>query len=1053
MANETNNAIILGSNPGLRDTVKAQLRALGFNILKSTASGEAVIEELSYEDSSCSIIFSEVNLDDISCQKFLQNLRTMPEFDRTMVILIYSEDELEKLEVCLELGVGGLVKKPFNSDNFKELLQIPYRQLKGLNGNFKALFLTTLAHFSEVRSRFKTAIKFHLDILKLVQSASTYFDLGRLYIQTKNLALAQESFKKAEEIDPEYKTRIGKVLELYKVSFQAAAVDGIAKSAIKLFSQPLNLFSNSFYNSHLIRKAIIIGGAHSERLSIKNSLTNLGVKQVSLQEDPLQALKVLRDSDIDLVITWLKFSESDAANLSEVLRSIYNHHELKIMVLVTEPQIPLLRQVIERGADGYFVMPFTAERFCQRLHSCMILQDFCALSGAAESFARSSYILFESEQYAKGSLAAQQGLLRNANDPACKLFRAMCEHMLGKRELAFPLYEELARDAKELAELCTLTLKRLEAIAPKPKKKISLQQTKSAEAEVFEEPELGSQESEDSSSTMKSSAAPVVRKKKKVSPRQDGPLLETNLEVEISLGAGKIKEADSSDQSDEAELISKGPHAQKALAQEDSSIDKPVDADAPVSGEPKRVKKRIKFDERPEFLGSFSSMEDLQKEIFGKVDKGLTQGSIPDALLDLGVSESNLLLPLGVEQVFGLTPQSPTPISGPGRIIQLEDRVVTWMPTDHIKSLKFKVLDPSPKGQALAADIPKNISKLTGQAQLLNSRVLCLPDGYEESKNLVDYLRVLGKVVTQNDFIAELKLDNRMDSATQKLIQGAKEDAGNDQKSLDLGRAIVMGGYADDLFAKLTNIDESDPERSDHDGVLNYAAIAESIDKLKEPIIRFHRECLEGKKEFENSLPYTMEAFANGNTDFQMLYRAMARDHNSLESFKKIYTELSKAGNEVALEKFFKEKHKDYLKNRKSRRSLNRFLLAMGDKRRARIVAIKSIKEDKGDPDSLKAMALICFQEGDHKNAILCCEKIIMQKVYLEYAYNLLGIIYKKMNRLGDAIENYRKGIEAEPESIKLHHNIAIAYALNNESNKSKRALERSKKLKKLQGF
>ncbi len=39
MANNSRNALILGSNPGLRDAVKTNLRGLGFEVLKSTASG------------------------------------------------------------------------------------------------------------------------------------------------------------------------------------------------------------------------------------------------------------------------------------------------------------------------------------------------------------------------------------------------------------------------------------------------------------------------------------------------------------------------------------------------------------------------------------------------------------------------------------------------------------------------------------------------------------------------------------------------------------------------------------------------------------------------------------------------------------------------------------------------------------------------------------------------------------------------------------------------------------------------------------------------------
>jgi len=286
---------------------------------------------------------------------------------------------------------------------------------------------------------------------------------------------------------------------------------------------------------------------------------------------------------------------------------------------------------------------------------------------------------------------------------------------------------------------------------------------------------------------------------------------------------------------------------------------------------------------------------------------------------------------------------------------------------------------------------------------------------------------------------------------TQEIFAEAQVHPEDNAAIQRLGEAIIAGGYADEIFAKIAAAKDTENDAKEHsENTLNYQMINEALEEIKEPLIRFHQECLSGKKEFENTLSYMLEAVEQGKIDFQMLYKAMDVDHNSLESFKKIYTALKKKAPPEQLDKFFKEKHQDYMKNRKSRRALNRFLLAMGDKGRARVVAIKSYKEDKADPDNLRALALMCFHEGDLKKAIICCEKMIAQNAYLEYSYNLLGVIYKKLNRLEEAIEFYKKGIEVEPESAKLYHNIAIAYSLINEPNKSKRALERSKKLKQL---
>jgi tetratricopeptide (TPR) repeat protein len=253
------------------------------------------------------------------------------------------------------------------------------------------------------------------------------------------------------------------------------------------------------------------------------------------------------------------------------------------------------------------------------------------------------------------------------------------------------------------------------------------------------------------------------------------------------------------------------------------------------------------------------------------------------------------------------------------------------------------------------------------------------------------------------------------------------------EKVFEFGKKIVSDSIADDIFSQISYA---------ADDVESLGVLRESINELRAPLADFHRECLGGKKEFENKLPYVLESIAAGNVDFEMIYKAMEQDHNSFESFKKIYFALASAKKKDELEKFFNDKYKNFTKNQDSSDALRNFLLSRGDIRR-----IKQISQ-KASVDEMKRTALAWYDKSDYDKVIFCCKKLISRHAHLEFAYNTLGVVYRKLGKLKEAIEVYETGIEIEPNSVKLHHNVSIAYSLAGEKEKSRKAADRAHSLK-----
>jgi DNA-binding NarL/FixJ family response regulator len=817
MGTGSNNAIIMGSNAGLRDTLRAGLKGMGFAILESTPSGALVLDKLSDEETRCDLIICELKIESMTIQAFLKELRTMPDFDETMVILLASDEENDLLESCLAFGIGAVIRKPFNNDNLAALVQAPFQKLKFLGDNYKALYLSTFSIFSESVSRYRSAIKYLEECVKLSPAAITHFELGRLYLRIKKGEEGISHLNKAGELNPGFSTPIAKLITQYTQETNQEV--GISKASIKLFMTPLKQFSSAFHNSGRIKKSIVIGGNHVDRVSVKNFLSNLGIKNVTLHDKVESVTKLLQDCDVDLVVTWLKLGASDAASLTKMLRGIYSSREMKIIVVAEESQAPALGQVIELGADGFFFPPFIADRFCQRMHRCMVLHELCSISGASAFWAKAAYSMYECGDYARGKTFAEKGLKLNANDVMCELFLAVNSHRLFERDKAFKLYDHVIERSSDLADLvqqlraeneqicCDLELqqaakKAIETAKNAPKsspaeapsrtqnaqaKGAHSQNTQAQEAQPQSKPQapkasdasVSPAASENGQLSKADSSAPkaAAAAKKRRRTTDSAPVVSAFDGGDVRLEAASLKPAEpsatpqipvpnfavppsasSSTQVEEAlrnDVVQKAPHPPQA---------------PPVAQEPPKMEfvQRKRVHVQSELMGEFENVEQLQKEIFGRTEKINPEVSIPRSIYDQGVSEVDLIQPLGLERVFhGNIAKSGG--SEFGNIAVVENVVVPWLPTEVIENCHFEQnTSPPTDGKIIevatkAQEDKGKLILIAGQARLLNSRIICLPDKHENSQSFENYVSTLGKVVAERDLINVLGLEQGLD--------------------------------------------------------------------------------------------------------------------------------------------------------------------------------------------------------------------------------------------------------------------------------------------------
>ena len=166
-------------------------------------------------------------------------------------------------------------------------------------------------------------------------------------------------------------------------------------------------------------------------------------------------------------------------------------------------------------------------------------------------------------------------------------------------------------------------------------------------------------------------------------------------------------------------------------------------------------------------------------------------------------------------------------------------------------------------------------------------------------------------------------------------------------------------------------------------------------------------------------------------------------------SFKQIHASLQQNGTPAQLDYFFSQVSSKLEHSPSLRTAVSHHLIAVGDNKHAVQFLDRMLKgADKKNLSRLTAAALAAFRDGDFTRCTKFCKRIINNKGDTENAYNLLGIIDRRMNHLPQAVKKFLRGVKQNPNSFKLHHNLAITYAKMDNAEKSAREWAIAKSLK-----
>ena len=131
---------------------------------------------------------------------------------------------------------------------------------------------------------------------------------------------------------------------------------------------------------------LIVDDSRSMRNVIKKVISHSGFQMGDCREasNGKEALEVLENHWIDLILSDIHMPVMDGFDLLRVLQTRENLRDLPVVLITTESNQDRLHEAMELGAKGYIRKPFRPEEICKLLRQIMGETDEFQLAASDE---------------------------------------------------------------------------------------------------------------------------------------------------------------------------------------------------------------------------------------------------------------------------------------------------------------------------------------------------------------------------------------------------------------------------------------------------------------------------------------------------------------------------------------------------------------------------------------------------------------------------------------------------------------------------------------------
>lgn len=118
---------------------------------------------------------------------------------------------------------------------------------------------------------------------------------------------------------------------------------------------------------------LVVDDFSTMRRIIRNLLKDLGFNNVEEAEDGAMALKKLRDSSFDFIVSDWNMPNMDGLTMLQNVRADDALKDIPVLMVTAEAKKENIIAAAQAGANGYIVKPFTAVTLDEKLNK--ILQN------------------------------------------------------------------------------------------------------------------------------------------------------------------------------------------------------------------------------------------------------------------------------------------------------------------------------------------------------------------------------------------------------------------------------------------------------------------------------------------------------------------------------------------------------------------------------------------------------------------------------------------------------------------------------------------------------
>jgi two-component system chemotaxis response regulator CheY len=106
-------------------------------------------------------------------------------------------------------------------------------------------------------------------------------------------------------------------------------------------------------------KVLIVDDLRTNRAILRDSLVELGFREIEMASDGEQALKVLTQKPIHLIISDLNMPKLDGIGFLRTLRANPAASKIAFIMLTVSTDRELIEKAAKYGVNNYLVKPFT----------------------------------------------------------------------------------------------------------------------------------------------------------------------------------------------------------------------------------------------------------------------------------------------------------------------------------------------------------------------------------------------------------------------------------------------------------------------------------------------------------------------------------------------------------------------------------------------------------------------------------------------------------------------------------------------------------------------